>query len=151
VDFKAGFEDTARGVITGLDWAIVLVDPTIAGIEMAVTMRDTVDQVKNGKLPATQHIKDSMLVEIANRMFTQASIKGVLFVLNKIGDDGVQSYLERKLADRGIYPNGVIREYPAINISWLKGMPLEIPEAQDDIFRIVEQLETVEKASSAST
>jgi CO dehydrogenase nickel-insertion accessory protein CooC1 len=33
VDFKAGFEDTARGVITGLDWAIVLVDPTIAAVE----------------------------------------------------------------------------------------------------------------------
>jgi CO dehydrogenase nickel-insertion accessory protein CooC1 len=37
VDFKAGFEDTARGVITGLDWAIVLVDPTVAAVEMAIT------------------------------------------------------------------------------------------------------------------
>jgi len=30
VDFKAGFEDTARGAITSLDWAIVIVDPTLA-------------------------------------------------------------------------------------------------------------------------
>ena len=28
VDFKAGFEDSARGAITSLDWAIVVVDPT---------------------------------------------------------------------------------------------------------------------------
>lgn len=147
VDFKAGFEDTARGVITGLDWALVLVDPTVAGIEMAVTMRDTIDQIKNGKLPATQHMKDLKLVEMANMIFTQASIKGVLFVLNKIGDDGVQSYLERKLADRGIYPNGVIREYPAINISWLKGVPIDVPQAKDDISKIVGQLELVEKTS----
>jgi CO dehydrogenase nickel-insertion accessory protein CooC1 len=151
VDFKAGFEDTARGVITGLDWAIVLIDPTIAGIEMAVTMRDTVDQIKNGKLPATQHLKDFRLVEMANQMFTQARIKGVLFVLNKISNGEVQSYLERKLADKGIHPNGVIHEYPAINISWLKGVPLDIPEARDDISRIVEQLEVVEKAIAEHT
>lgn len=50
VDFKAGFEDIARGVITGLDWAIVLVDPTIAAVEMAINMRNMIKQMKNGKL-----------------------------------------------------------------------------------------------------
>jgi CO dehydrogenase maturation factor len=32
VDHKAGFEDTARGVSTKLDWAIVVVGPSIAGV-----------------------------------------------------------------------------------------------------------------------
>lgn len=147
VDFKAGFEDTARGVITGLDWALVLVDPTVAGIEMAVTMKDTIQQIKNGKLPATQHMKDLKLVEMANMIFAQASIKGVLYVINKVSNEEIQSYLEEKLADKGIHPNGVIHEYPAINISWLKGVPIDVPQARDDISNIVVQLELVEKAA----
>ncbi len=148
VDFKAGFEDTARGVITGLDWAIVVVDPTIAAIEMAVNMRDTVDQIRNGIPPATQHIEDPILVETANQIFTQASIKGTLFVLNKITDKETQNYLEKRLAERGIHPSGVIHEYPSISLSWLKGTPLDIPEARDNVIQIVEELEAAESAYS---
>lgn len=33
IDFKAGFEDSARGVMTSLDWAMVVVDPTVASVE----------------------------------------------------------------------------------------------------------------------
>jgi CO dehydrogenase nickel-insertion accessory protein CooC1 len=137
VDLKAGFEDTARGVITGLDWAI----------EMAVDMRDTVDQIKNGSLPATQHIEDPLLVEMANQIFAQASIKGVLFILNKIRDQETESYLKSKLAERGIHPNGTIHEHPSISISWLKGEPLEIPQARDDLLGIIAELEAAESAN----
>ena len=38
VDHKAGFEDSARGNIISLDWIIVVVDPTIAAIQMAINM-----------------------------------------------------------------------------------------------------------------
>jgi CO dehydrogenase nickel-insertion accessory protein CooC1 len=150
VDFKAGFEDTARGVITGLDWAIVIVDPTIAAVEMAENMKDTVDQIKNGRLPATRHIEDPILIEIANQIFTQACIKGTLFVLNKIPDKEVQNYLETKLAERGIEPNGVIHVHPSISLSWLKGRPLQIPEARDEVLQIIQELEAAESAYSAS-
>jgi CO dehydrogenase nickel-insertion accessory protein CooC1 len=148
VDFKAGFEDTARGVITGLDWAVVIVDPTIAAIEMAESMRDIVDQIKNGKLPATQHIDDPMLVDIANQLFTQASIKGTLCVLNKILDKKTEIYLKRKLAEKGIHPDGVIYEYPAISLSWLKGTLLDATEARDDVIQIIEELKAAESAYS---
>lgn len=148
VDFKAGFEDTARGVITGLDWAIVIVDPTIAAVELAENMRDTVDQIKNGKLPATRHIEDPAVVEIANQIFTQASIKGTLFVLNKIPDKETQYYLETRLAERGIHPNGVIHVHPSISLSWLKGRPLHIPEARDEVLQIIKELEAAESAYS---
>jgi len=150
VDFKAGFEDTARGVITGLDWAVVIVDPTIAAIEMAENMRDTVDQIKNGGLPATQHIDNLALVEIANQIFSQASIKGTIFVLNKISDRETEYYLKERLAERGIHPNGVIHEHPSISLSWLKGRPLYIPEAHNDILQIIIELETAENTYSAS-
>ena len=151
VDFKAGFEDTARGVITGLDWAIVIVDPTIAAIEMAENMRDTVDQIKNGSLPATQHLDNPILVETANQIFSQASIKGTLFVLNKITDEETEIYLEKKLAERGIHPNGVIHEYPSISLSWLKGTLMYTPEARDDVIQIIEELKAAESTYSTLT
>jgi CO dehydrogenase maturation factor len=147
VDFKAGFEDTARGVITGIDWAIMIIDPTISSIEMAENMRDAVDQIKNGELPATQHLKSRKQVKTANDIYYQANIKGVLFVLNKIDDSTIERYLERKLNGKGIHLNGVIHRYPSIPISWLKGTKLDVPEAKDDLFKIVEELESAKRIS----
>lgn len=148
VDFKAGFEDTARGVITSLDWAIVLVDPTIAAVEMAVNMRDTIDQIKNGRLPATQHLENPTLVAVANQMFTKAKIKGALFIMNKIKDEEMARYLEARLAEREIAPVGMIRENSGISIAWLKGTCLAIPEAQEDLDKIITMLEAAENALS---
>jgi CO dehydrogenase nickel-insertion accessory protein CooC1 len=147
VDFKAGFEDTARGVITSLDWAIVLVDPTIAAVEMAVNMRDTIDQIKDGGLPATHHLENPTLVAMANRMFLKARIKGALFVMNKIQSEEMKRYLEAKLAEREIEPVGIIREHPAISIAWLQGKPLAIPEAHEEVQKIVKELEALESSS----
>jgi CO dehydrogenase nickel-insertion accessory protein CooC1 len=144
VDFKAGFEDTARGVITSLDWAIVLVDPTIAAVEMAVSMRDTIDQIKNGRLPATHHLENPVLVAMANLMFTKARINGALYVMNKIRDKETARYLEAKLKERDIEPVGIIREDPAISVAWLKGKPLASAKARADVQRVVEELEAIE-------
>lgn len=148
VDFKAGLEDTARGVITSLDWAIVLVDPTMAAVEMAVNMRDTIDQIKNGRLPATQHLENPTLVALANQMFTKARIKGALFIMNKIKDEEMARYLEARLAEREIAPVGMIRENSGISIAWLKGTCLAIPEAQEDLDKIITKLESAENALS---
>ena len=56
VDFKAGFEDSARGNIVSLDWIIVVVDPTTAAVQMAINMKEMVDQLKAGGQPATAHL-----------------------------------------------------------------------------------------------
>jgi CO dehydrogenase nickel-insertion accessory protein CooC1 len=144
LDFKAGFEDSARGVITSLDWAIVLIDPTVAAMEMAANMRDMVNLVKNGKLPATQHLESMDLVAIANKLFVEARIKGVLFLLNKIKDSEMESYLRSELAERGIEPDGVIQEDPLISISWLKGTPVELKKSQTDILNFIKKLEAAE-------
>jgi len=87
VDFKAGFEDSARGVITSLDWAVVVVDPTVAAVEMAANMKDMVRQIKEGVLPATDHLESPELVEWANKIFDQARIKDVSIVLNNVRDE----------------------------------------------------------------
>ena len=151
VDFKAGFEDTARGVITGLDWAIVIIDPTIAAIEMAANMRNTVDQIKNGILPATRHLESQDLVAVANRLFTEARIKDVFFLLNKIDNAETEIYLRENLAKKGIEPDAVIYTDPSISVSWLKGTPLEMRQSHDKILGFIKELETAESLEADQT
>ena len=151
VDFKAGFEDSARGAITSLDWAIVLVDPTTAAVEMAVNLRDMVAQIKSGTLPATRHLESPDLVAIANELFLGARIKGVLVLLNKIDDAETEDYLRTKLAERGIEPGGVIHEDPSSSVSWLKGTPLEVKKSPDDLSGFIRALEAAESRYAAQS
>lgn len=150
IDFKAGFEDSARGAVTSVDWALVIVDPTTAAIQMAVDMRDVVDQIRTGGLPATKHLETPELVGWANRIYREATVKGVLVILNGVRDEDTERYVREKLAEEGIEPIGVIHEDPAIAMSWLKGRPLEIESTKADVARIVEQLEVTEKMSLAA-
>ena len=151
VDFKAGFEDSARGVITTLDWAIVIVDPTSASLQMAVNMKDLVDQIKAGVLPATSHLDSPALVAVANRIFQEATIKGVSFVLSKIEDETVEAYLREKLAEKGVRPIGTIHRTPSISLCWLKGLPLDVTETREDLEQIIGELEAAEKAHFADS
>jgi CO dehydrogenase maturation factor len=146
IDFKAGLEDSARGVITSLDWAIVVVDPTNAGLQMAIDMKDMVGQIQSGALPATRHLADSRLVEMAEKVFREARIKGVLFVLNKVRDEEAQSYLKGKLKENGIEPIGMVHADDSIEMAWLTGTPLEQTDAKKEAQRIVEKLEAAEEA-----
>jgi CO dehydrogenase maturation factor len=149
LDFKAGFEDSARGVITGLDWAVVIVDPTSAAVRMAANMRDMVKQMKAGKMPATAHLRNPELVAMARRIFGEAMIKDVLFVLNKIEDQEMEIYLRRKLDEEGIEPIGVIHRDPSISLSWLKGTPLDVTKTSQDIREIVEELEAAKETCAS--
>ena len=146
VDFKAGFEDSARGVITSLDWAVVVVDPTVAAVEMAASMKDMVRQIKDGVLPATDHLESPELVEWANKIFGQARIKDVLIILNKVQDDETEEYLQSRLAEKDIEPVGVIHAQTAISISWLKGLPIEVLNTQKELNRIVDAMEAAEES-----
>jgi CO dehydrogenase maturation factor len=144
VDFKAGFEDSARGALTSLDWAIVTVDPTLASIEIANDMLDMVNRMKAAELPATMHLEDPSLVILANRIFLEAKIKGVVFVLNNIQNSEIENYLRMELATRCIEPIGVIHKDPSIPISWLIGRPLEVETAQQEANKIAQALEVAE-------
>lgn len=148
VDFKAGFEDSARGAVTSLDWAIIVVDPTTAAIQMAANMRDMVDQIKAGGLPATKHLETPELVEWANRIFREASITDVLVVLNRIRDEKMEWYVRRKLAEKGLEPLGIIHDDPAIVTSWLEGTRLEVTHTREDVERIVKKMEAVAARSA---
>ncbi len=143
VDCKAGYEDSARGVVTGLDWALVVVDPTVAGMQMAYSMHHLHTQLRQGALPATRHMRRVERIELANALFRQARLKGVLAVLNKVRDEATEQFMRSKLAERGIQPIGVIHEDPTVAAAWLKGGKLVPGSSGDDIRQIVGELERV--------
>jgi len=141
IDFKAGFEDSARGAITKLDYAIVVVDPTTASVEIAVNMRQMVRQIKAAVLPATAHLESPELVALANQFFSQAKIKDIFFILNKIPNFEVESYLREVLYERGIEPFGLVHEELSISYAWLKGEPIRTELALAEVDSIVNILE----------
>jgi CO dehydrogenase maturation factor len=141
VDFKAGFEDTARGVITGLNWAVVVVDPTNAAIQMAADMQHMIEQIKAGELPATEHLESPEKVELANNMFRNAAIQGVLFVLNRVTSKHMEDYLRSELEGHGLKALGVIRADPAIAMAWLTGSTLESKQALPEVQAVIDELE----------
>jgi CO dehydrogenase nickel-insertion accessory protein CooC1 len=118
---------------------------------MAASMKDMVKQMKAGKLPATAHLRNPKLVEMAHRIFREARIKDVLFVLNKIEDQETESYLRKKLEDEGIKPIGVIHRDPSISLSWLQGAPLDVTKTRKDVHKIVEELEAAEETYVADS
>jgi len=143
IDFKAGFEDSARGAITSLDWVIVVVDPTVAAFEMAADMENMVARIKTGELPATQHLENKDLVLLANQLYSKASIKGVLTVLNKIEDQEMENYARFELISRGIEALCAIHSDPGISVSWLKGIPINSFPCKMEAHKIVSGMEAI--------
>jgi CO dehydrogenase maturation factor len=143
IDFKAGFEDAARGAVTSLDWALSVVDPTRAAMQMAIHMKQMINRIKAGELPATSHLESPNLVEMANRIFREASIRDVLVVLNRIPAKETEEYMRGYLDMRDIEVIGVLHEHPCIALSWLKGTPLDRTNAKEEVERIMERLETI--------
>lgn len=150
VDFKAGFEDSARGNITSLDWIVVIVDPTIAAIEMAGNMKEMVDLLKAGALPATAHLEYPELIELACQMYREANVKGVLFVLNKVRDSPTEQFLRDRLAEKEIQPVGVIHDAPTISMAWLMGKSLIKSSAEKEAELIIQAIETIDNTYTHS-
>ncbi len=143
VDYKAGFEDSARGNIISLDWIIVVVDPTSAAIQMAIHMRDMVAQLKAGGLPATAHLGDPAIVDLVNQLYREARVKDVLFILNRVRDDETERYIWDKLAEYEIAPIGTVYDDPALSMAWLKGIPLDEATSRYNVQMIAKALEGV--------
>jgi len=149
VDYKAGFEDSARGNIISLDWIIVVIDPTSAAMQMAINMQEMVDQLQAGGLPATAHLDHPELVELVNQLYRNASLKGILTILNRIPDEETELFMRRKLAQHGIHPIGTIYDYPALSKAWLRGMPLADTAARPEVAEIAEALEEAERRQTS--
>lgn len=144
VDFKAGLEDSARGVITGLDWVVVIVDPTNAAVEMAIDVKHLIEKLRSGAVPATAHLNDPGLVELAESLYRQVGIAGMSCVINKAREEQ-ERFLRARLAAVGITPIGSIGDHPSIGTAWMRGVRLD-----DSIAGIDEIAGTLERAVKLS-
>jgi CO dehydrogenase nickel-insertion accessory protein CooC1 len=147
VDFKAGFEDTARGVFTGLDWLMVVVDPTTASIQIARHMQDMLHRLRMGIPPATNHLRDPDLVALAERLFISSQVKGLLAVLNRVHDAEEEAFLRQALQDMGIPPITCLREQPEVRKAWLRGWPIPEGLYQSEAQALLTALESAEGSS----
>ena len=151
VDFKAGFEDSARGVLTGLDWAVVVVDPTTASLHMAVHLKQMVRKIREGVPPATAHLTDPLLAEMAHRQFKESPIQGVVAILNRVPDPDTEAFLRGKLeALGGPRVIGTIPEDRTIQTQWLRGDEVEAQGLAGNVRSIAMALESLGAAKTAT-
>jgi CO dehydrogenase nickel-insertion accessory protein CooC1 len=129
VDYKAGFEDAARGAVTAVDWALVVVDPTSAAIRMAWHLSGMVEEMERGVPPATRHLGSRELVDVAIRLFQEARVHGVLSVLNRVPGLSAETYMRNELRGSGARVAAVFEEIPALAEQWLHGVPLRSERA----------------------
>jgi CO dehydrogenase nickel-insertion accessory protein CooC1 len=150
VDFKAGFEDSARGVLTSLHWAVVVVDPTTASLHMAVHLKKMVEKIREGVLPPTAHLVEPGLADLARRHFTESRIQGVAAILNRIPDSDVEAYVRGKLeALGGPRVMGVLPELRTLQSQWLRGEEVEAAGLSHEIRSIGRALESLVTAEAA--
>ena len=141
IDFKAGLEDIARGVITSLDLVIFVVDASLVSVEMAANMKDIISRIRSHELPATLHLENPGLVEWANRFYKNAHIAGLRFILNRISSKDEEDTLTRLLRDKGIMSSCTIYQNSMISTAWLKGTTLNIEDIKPGIQSLVISLE----------
>jgi len=144
VDFKAGLEDSARGAVTSLDRAVVVVDPTVAAIQMAIHLTAMVDGIRSGAPPATQHLLErSDLVESAIRLFRKARVGGVVAVLNRVPDPTTEAYLRVRLADAFILVVGCFGADHSVQDQWLRGVRVGSDDLAREAVTVVSELEAI--------
>ncbi len=152
VDFKAGFEDSARGVLTGLDWAVVVVDPTTASLHMAVHLKEMVRKIREGMPPATAHLTDPYLADLARKQFRESRIQGVVAILNKVPDQATEAYLRSRLQELGGPPViGTVPEERNLQGQWLRGEEVEDPSLAPGARSIAAALASLQTGAGAAT
>lgn len=141
LDFKAGIEDASRGVITSLDWVIVVMDPTYAAVRAAVTMKTLLEQLHGGFLPATRHLASPELAELTRRAYRDARTRGALYVLNKVPDADTEHFLWQRLLEAEIQVTASIPDDPGLRQAWLEGAVLESAAGDAETAKLVRALE----------
>ncbi len=151
LDFKAGLEDSARGVLTGLDWALVVIDASSAGLSVAMFMNDLLMRARAGEGPAVAHLERAEDRELARRLYRESTLRGAIYVLSKVGDANTAEILHHRLGASGIEVAGTIPFDGRIAECWLSGGAIDPTPTADGVHAVVLALEEAERAWREST
>jgi hypothetical protein len=55
-----------------LNWVVVVIDPSYAGVRSAVTMQTLLAQMREGRMPATKHLQSPELVRLTEEAYRRA-------------------------------------------------------------------------------
>jgi len=113
VDLEAGVEHFGRGVETGVDCVLVVVEPSIDSLEVA---------------------------ERISELSSQINIADVWVVLNKITSEEIAARLTDYLNKKDISVIGSIHQEPEIFESCLEGRPIRERVAAEDVDKILDFL-----------
>jgi len=113
VDLEAGVEHFGRGVETGVDCVLVIVDPSIDSVQLAERINDMADQIQ---------------------------IADVWVVLNKIASKNIADRLISRLTERGLRVIGAIPQDDEIFESCLEGRPIQGRIAAKEVNKILDML-----------
>jgi CO dehydrogenase nickel-insertion accessory protein CooC1 len=149
LDYKAGFEDSARGAVTSLDWALAVADPTQAALQLAIQLTRLVAEVRLGIPPATEHLDRPELVELAVRLFRESPARDVLAVLNRVPDVEMEAQLRNALGPHGPRIVGIFGDDPTLQEQWLHGRRLASVRLSQAAASLALALEAVQRAEPA--
>lgn len=113
VDLEAGVEHFGRGVETGVDCVLVIVDPSIDSVQLADRISDMSEQIQ---------------------------IADVWVILNKIPSQNVADRLIDKLSETGVKVIGTIPQNDEIFESCLDGRPIQGRVAAKEVDKILDFL-----------
>jgi CO dehydrogenase nickel-insertion accessory protein CooC1 len=152
LDYKAGFEDSARGAVTALDWVLAVVDPTVAALQFAIDLRRMVADVRAGIPPAIRHLHRADIADLAIRLFRESPVRGVVSVLNRVPEAiTMDKELRRALGSEGPPVVGVFADDPAIQEQWFRGRRLESAALCRSAVALVRGLEAIQREPSSAT
>jgi CO dehydrogenase maturation factor len=137
VDLKAGIEDTSRGVLVGMDQIIVVTDPSTASVGMAVAVKQMVEELWKGAEPATEHLENAELADLARRLFRQGKLRRVHVVLNNVPDEESRRFVISKLEPHGLPPAAVIPQDTSLGAAWMRGDALPTGQFTDCLAPLV--------------
>ncbi len=113
VDMEAGVEHFGRGVESGIDTVVVVVDPSFESIQLA------------GKI---------------NAMASEIGIKSIFAVLNKVPSDEITVKLKEELSKQNVAVAGTIPHDSGILEAGLEGRPLQSSETLVETDLIIDVL-----------
>jgi CO dehydrogenase nickel-insertion accessory protein CooC1 len=141
VDFKAGLEDSSRGALVGMDAVVVVCDPSLAGIHVAITFSGMLAARDAGSEPATAHLEEPGLAELLRRLYREWRSGIMEVVLNKVTDAETEACLREKLAAHGIEPAAVLYDSGDLRRAWLRGTELNAPVTDEALAMLAQRLE----------
>lgn len=140
VDFKAGLEDFSRGALVAMDALVAVCDPSMAGIQIAITLQQVLERQRHGDLPATGHLESPDLVELARRLYRESRIDCLHVVLNKVPYPETGAIMRERLEAAGLEVATVLPDTPALRKAWLREEPLSLDPFREEMEQLLRHL-----------